>query len=262
MGEDDSHSRNGRLAWNKVAPPRAQLLVWFVLQGKLNTRDRLFRFGVPGIADDLCVFCKEERKTINHIMFGSKYASSVWYFCCNQWNLAFSLPEDPILCFLTWMDAPFYKFDKKIWTSLFYVITWSIWWIRNKVVFQNFEPNWEVERKLTLWRLGSWIKGWCPNFPFLPGEMYDELVKARRWSGRYQRTISTYQLIQRWTSSRLFCLLVSAGIVLVLDSGAAYSLLAGGRAVNSGIRGYPIRKFWILDPEKPKITYLIPDPKI
>ena len=116
---------NERLAWNKVAPPRAQILIWFVLQGKLNTKDKLFKFGVSNVLDDLCIFCKEERETINHIMFGCKYSSSLWYFCCNQWNLAFSLPKDLILCFLTWMDASFYKFDNKMW-SIFYVISWFI----------------------------------------------------------------------------------------------------------------------------------------
>ncbi|XP_047978516.1 uncharacterized protein LOC125220390 [Salvia hispanica] len=75
-----------------------QLLVWFILQGRLNTKERLFRFGLHGIEDNLCVFCKEEPETVDHVIFGC-----------------------------SWMDAPFIKFDKKLWCSLFYVTARSIW---------------------------------------------------------------------------------------------------------------------------------------
>ena len=88
----------------------AQLLVWFILQGRLNTKERLFRFGLPGIEDNLCVFCKEP-KIVDHVIFGCRCSSRLWYFCCCCWNLSLCFPKDPVPCFLSWMDAPFTKFD-------------------------------------------------------------------------------------------------------------------------------------------------------
>ena len=45
--------------------------------------------------------------------------------------------------FDSWMGASFYGFEKKIWTSLLYVVVWSVWWIRNRMLFKNFRLDWE-----------------------------------------------------------------------------------------------------------------------
>ena len=38
LGKERNQFSNGKLAWRNVAPPRAQLLIWFILQGRLNTK--------------------------------------------------------------------------------------------------------------------------------------------------------------------------------------------------------------------------------
>ena len=67
-----SHSSDiGRLAWKNIAPPRAQLHLWFLLHGRINTKDRLFRHGIQGVEDDRCALCKEERETIEHLFLAA-----------------------------------------------------------------------------------------------------------------------------------------------------------------------------------------------
>ena len=34
------------LAWKGLAPPTAEILVWFILQGRLNTKERLGRLNI------------------------------------------------------------------------------------------------------------------------------------------------------------------------------------------------------------------------
>ena len=46
-----------RVAWKGVAPPRVEILVWFVLLELVNTKDRLCRFGCIPASDSLCVLC-------------------------------------------------------------------------------------------------------------------------------------------------------------------------------------------------------------
>ena len=77
-------------------------------------------------------------------------------------------------------------------------------------------------------------KGWCPNFPFLLGEMCDELVKTRRdvWKvskNQFHLPIDTKMNF----ISPLLPFILATGIVLVFGNGAAFasllfSLLAGG----------------------------------
>ena len=154
-----SPPHQGILAWRNVAPPRAQLHIWFLLHGKLNTKVRLYRFGVKGIDDDRCVLCKEEPESIEHLFFGCKISSSLWYSCCERWNISMCLPNQLKACLLSWLGTPFRDHEKRFWTTMFYVISWSIWDIRNKVSFQNFNPIWEVEKKQLFCRLESWMKG-------------------------------------------------------------------------------------------------------
>ena len=45
-----------RKAWKNLAPPRAELLMWFILQRCLNTKDRLLKFNYIGSSDSKCLF--------------------------------------------------------------------------------------------------------------------------------------------------------------------------------------------------------------
>ena len=126
MKEADPRTSQGRLAWSNLMPPRVQLHVWFVLQGKLNTKERLFRYGIEGIEDDQCIFCNEEPESLEHIIFSCRFSSQLWYYCCDGWNISICLPKDPMACFLSWLGTPLQKGDKKTWMSMFYIISWLI----------------------------------------------------------------------------------------------------------------------------------------
>ena len=67
--------------------------------------------------------------------------------------------------FKAWEGAPFRGFEKKLWTSLIYVVLWTIWRIKNKVIFEHYMPTSELEIQLIKTRLGFWAKGWCQDLP-------------------------------------------------------------------------------------------------
>lgn len=77
--------------------------------GLYRRAGRLFRFGFPRVEDGLCVLCKEEPETNDHIIFNCRFSSSMWYFGCNCWNLTICIPKNPISYFITWMNTPFKK---------------------------------------------------------------------------------------------------------------------------------------------------------
>ena len=44
--------------------------------------------------------------------------------------------------------------------SLFYVVIWSLWNIRNRMVFENVKPDKELEMRQIKVRWGFWLKSW------------------------------------------------------------------------------------------------------
>ena len=71
-----------------MAPPKAELLVWFVLMGRLNIRDHLIRLNVLHGDDDQCVLCKNHAEDLNHLFLAYPISWRVWGPCCQLWGLS------------------------------------------------------------------------------------------------------------------------------------------------------------------------------
>ena len=61
--------------WRGVAPPRVELMVWFVLLNSLSTMDRLRKFNILQRNSYWCVLCDLEDETNDHL---SIHYSSIW----------------------------------------------------------------------------------------------------------------------------------------------------------------------------------------
>lgn len=55
-----------RLVWRGLALPRAKLLVWFILQNKINIIDRLRRILRLNVCEATCAFCNKEVDSVEH----------------------------------------------------------------------------------------------------------------------------------------------------------------------------------------------------
>ena len=88
---------HAKMVWKGLAPPRVELLVWFILLGRLNTKDRLCRFNYIVAEDSLCVFCTNDQETISHLFFTCPFAWRFWHNCMNWWDIQFCYPNLPLL---------------------------------------------------------------------------------------------------------------------------------------------------------------------
>ena len=69
-------------AWRNICPPKAELLLWLVLQGRVNTRNRLRRFNILRSDDSRCVLCEVADESVQHLFFTCQFAWKVWTSCC------------------------------------------------------------------------------------------------------------------------------------------------------------------------------------
>ena len=59
----------GRKAWRGLASPLAELLMWFILQGRLNIKERLRRLNCLNSNDSRCMFCVNVVESLEHLFF-------------------------------------------------------------------------------------------------------------------------------------------------------------------------------------------------
>ncbi|KAL4299802.1 hypothetical protein AHAS_Ahas17G0137300 [Arachis hypogaea] len=110
--------------WKGLVLPRVELFTWFVLIGRVSTKDRLSRFGIIRQEDSICVFCHTEVEQV-----WSAWISTL----CRQWAFPGSMRE----YFLSWTKEPRRKEDREQRLRCFCEIVWNIWLERNRRVFRN-----------------------------------------------------------------------------------------------------------------------------
>jgi len=55
---------------------------------------------------------------------------------------------------------------RKIWCATFFAVAWSIWLLRNDVIFQQKSVNAEILCNLIKWRVSYWMKAWKDDVPY------------------------------------------------------------------------------------------------
>ena len=111
------------------------------------------------VDDCRCVLCSEEDETLPHLFFTCSFAWKVWGACCNWWGMYWVLSNDPAVNFESWISGKSSKQKKRFWVSCFYVVVWSLWDLRNKVIFHNKSVCWDS----FMIELSNRWKFWCSN---------------------------------------------------------------------------------------------------
>jgi len=55
---------------------------------------------------------------------------------------------------------------KKLYIAAFFAIAWSLWTIRNKMVFEDQDLDLSVLCHKIRWRIAHWSKAWKENIPY------------------------------------------------------------------------------------------------
>ena len=103
--------------WKSVAPLKAELLVWFVLLGRLNTNDRLSRLDIINNFDVKCVLCNDLPEEVDHLFFTCQFTWRIWSACCEKWGLKWVMPNDPRLAYESWLGVGCRKSQRRKWLS-------------------------------------------------------------------------------------------------------------------------------------------------
>ncbi|KAL4276601.1 hypothetical protein AHAS_Ahas20G0223500 [Arachis hypogaea] len=60
--------------WKGLVPPRVELLVWFALVGRVNTKERLCRLGIVNNEDNMCALCNTNVENVHHLFLACEFS--------------------------------------------------------------------------------------------------------------------------------------------------------------------------------------------
>ncbi|XP_057740067.1 uncharacterized protein LOC130957211 [Arachis stenosperma] len=155
--EDISSYSFTRSIWKGLVPPRVELFVWFGLIGRVNTKERLRRFGVISQEDSLCALCKIGDENDYHLFLGCNFSWQVWCAWISHVGMQWIYPGTVKEHFQSWTEAPNNKEERKRWMVCFCAIMWNIWLERNRRIFQNKEKGVEEIINLSVQSYTEWL---------------------------------------------------------------------------------------------------------
>ncbi|XP_016178592.1 uncharacterized protein LOC107621062 [Arachis ipaensis] len=145
-----------RTIWKGLAPPQVELFIWFVLIGRVNTKERLHRFGILRHGDNICVFCKRDVEHIYHLFLGCEFTWQVWCRWLSDLGRAWSIPGSLKEHFESWTGVVNRNEERNRWLRCFFAVIWNIWLERNRRIFNSKEGGSKEVYQQSLTSYGEW----------------------------------------------------------------------------------------------------------
>lgn len=152
--------------WKGLVPYRVEIFVWLALQQKLNTKDKLCRFGIMDPSLMVCTLCNSALESCEYIFLHCSLARDIWCWWLNIWHLHWCMPLSLFDAYEQWVYPKSGSFFRKVWKACFFVILWTLWREQNNRIFDDISCPLPRLRDLILLRISWWIKGWGFAFPY------------------------------------------------------------------------------------------------
>lgn len=116
--------------WNWYITQKLKCFIWLALGNRIQTRDVLMRKGFYGLS--VCILCLKDSKSASHLFFKCVYSRSLWFDVLGALKIRATDPIEPLGQYLLWWEQ-----NMGIFKSLPIFMTWGIWKVRNKLIFEG-----------------------------------------------------------------------------------------------------------------------------
>ncbi|XVE69060.1 hypothetical protein DITRI_Ditri09bG0119300 [Diplodiscus trichospermus] len=158
----DNRKHVWKPVWSGLAPPKVETFGWQVIKRKIVVKVELAKRKILDKGSLSCVFCLSERESVEHLFFIVVIRGK---FGCTGLRVGAYLGVclDPASFLMAWNGMLLADIRLNIWNMSFFVVLWSIWKLRNEVVFKSGGLDWERVIDLIKWRVGLWGKARWPE---------------------------------------------------------------------------------------------------
>ncbi|KAH1242635.1 hypothetical protein GmHk_07G019929 [Glycine max] len=160
---DNSQEECFEKLWRIKVPARFPVFAWRLLRDRLPTRKNLQRRQIQ-LTDSLCPLCKTQQEDASHLFFHCNKVQPIWWETKSWLQVKGVFPLSPQQHFLHHLGVQPAGVRKNRWHCWWLALTWSIWKLRNSIVFSNvnFDANNLFEEAIFL--LWSWLRGFEKDF--------------------------------------------------------------------------------------------------
>ncbi|KAM6560070.1 hypothetical protein CsatA_029309 [Cannabis sativa] len=127
--------------WGRFNIPKHSFILWLAVQKRLKTRDRLAKF--QNIADTKCPICLQHEETAEHLFFRCPLPQ----YCVEKikdW-LSWRTQAKDLHKLLKWIHkSKISKVKKKVLAAALAHLVYSIWYVRNDIVWNNHIENKDI----------------------------------------------------------------------------------------------------------------------
>ncbi|GJW08227.1 RNA-directed DNA polymerase, eukaryota [Tanacetum coccineum] len=116
------------------------VFAWRARRDYLPTRANLNRRGII-LESSMCPLCHSEEEDINHVLFRCDLAKIIFRRICRWWNLDWHDIESFSDWFSWFSLIRLTAKSKSMLEGVFCVAWWSIWGLRNRIIFNETPPR-------------------------------------------------------------------------------------------------------------------------
>ncbi|KAK1422577.1 hypothetical protein QVD17_17860 [Tagetes erecta] len=134
----NNYSASYKLKWCKSVPQKVNIFAWQAELDRIPTRQALSCRNI-NIESILCPLCSQFSETAEHLLISCEYANLIWCYISSWCNIP------PIFAFSIRDLLDVFKFlqqnKAEAVQTIVMVALWSIWKMRNEVIFNNCNPS-------------------------------------------------------------------------------------------------------------------------
>ncbi|XP_058775310.1 uncharacterized protein LOC131649567 [Vicia villosa] len=155
---DNQRAEGLRNVWRAAVPSKLKFFGWRLLLDILATRAQLrTRSIITQHQEALCVFFHLQEEDINHVMLSCPVLQPLWRRIYRWLQVYIPLNIDCCSHFNLCIDLLGGNMARSRIGAIWITVCWSIWRIRNEVVFNNAEVDIEELFGMILWSSWWWL---------------------------------------------------------------------------------------------------------
>lgn len=123
-----------KLIWAINMSFQIKTFMWILMRGRLLVRDKIFKLNLISTQLNICPFCSHFEEDI---FIHCQKTSLIWHKMVSFWDVSLVCPRSIFEFFEYWYYTNLLSRSILAWCVVFYAMAWSIWNVKNCIVFHQ-----------------------------------------------------------------------------------------------------------------------------